>query len=68
MLIVIGAIIILKVGFGALYLMFRNNHICKFRINVVNKYGVKKLESLPDYDTMLYRKFWVWPMGKFLEA
>jgi hypothetical protein len=58
-----------------MFLIIRNNEVCRFRISIMNKIPLgheflkyfTEYEKLPTYSQMLLQ-FWVWPLSKYLEG
>ena len=61
-------------GIFAIYMIWRNEMVCRYRIKLINKCNPRDpkqfdrqwavYESYPSNDTM-FNKFWIWPLSKF---
>ena len=55
------------------YMLYRNEKVYKFRINLLEKdyedrsFNQNRYYKLPSYDYMLFKKFWIWPLSKFIK-
>jgi len=46
------------------YLSIRNEWVSEILDDAIAKGGLKEFNKFPDYDTMLFKKFWVWNKEK----
>lgn len=66
---IFSAVVLTGIVFGlfiSAYFLYRNVSIFNFLMEALHgDNGVEELEKLPDYDYMLWKKFWIWPLRKF---
>ena len=46
------------------YFIFRNEWVSKILDNTFRKGGLSEFNKFPDYNTILFKKFWVWNKDK----
>jgi len=59
------SVVIVFVIIWCFFLLYRNNWVAKTRIILLWE-NRELYDKLPSYDEMLYRKFWIFDINKFL--
>jgi uncharacterized membrane protein len=63
---ILFSVLIALIAFG-LYLMVRNYCVYRYRTRLIDARDWETYDRLPKYEQMLFVRFWVWPLRRFLD-